>query len=483
MSASSLGSRAPSIEAQHPLGFPLALFPLPPSFESSFSAYSLSLSPTRSYSPLPIFPFAAPASPPPSLSSPHSPRSPLPSSPSPSPTLTFIPGSTTFSTSPSSASSPSSPSAPPPTRRRRRTLTSSERIAQRKAKHQRLDASRRAREAAVLDRLHRLSTQRVKGMGGGGGARGSGGGGGGGEEVEGEAVKRVDKVTELERAAERLEQLLREVEVRRVGEEAKDRQIRSLLAVLQEMRAATSLDAHSHSTATALLEAVDPAPSSPFIAECPLDSPTSSTFSSPFPSPPPSPSASDADASTELSLEVAPSPATLPLASLSRSELLYLAQLDRSLCLSVVVRSPIALMLISILHFTVLDTNHHHDATTGFSLSDLQHKAVIASSKRPSVPVAPLTKKVSVRGGCVQVRYATQSMATKRAVHELMTGVRTSVQVQWRMWLGDGGLYDVQVLLWQSGEPWMEGPGRCKHPHRYLIASGTYDSAFRVDDS
>ena len=88
------------------------------------------------------------------------------------------------------------------------------------------------------------------------------------------------------------------------------------------------------------------------------------------------------------------------------------------------------------------------------------------------------------------MRYTTQSMATKRAVHELMAGERGRVEVQWRMWLGDGGLYDVTVMLWLAGEPWVEdrdcmmGPSRAggKHKHRYLIASGQYDTAFRIDD-
>ena len=356
-----------------------------------------------------------------------------------------------------------------PLRSRRNARSAEQRAQQRKLAHKRMDASRRQRETTAVLQLHQLSdmadqderdaddgrmqtaaTAREK------------------EERAAEEEKEAaddsrraerkaeaelkrDKVSVLERAVVRMQRLHDGWRRLRRDNAQQAEIIARLRAAMMEMQESVSL-----STVTAASSLLPASPSSPASASSLLDSPSSASSSPVEP-----------------------------------SQLQSLMQAYQSHTLLAVVRSPLAMCIIALSSLSPVDCNLHHTVSSGWPPSLILHKRLfgskwIAGSSAPSLSesdiscLCPLTHRM--RGGTVQ--HALQYDRTKAEGRALLQGAAKKVETLWRVYLSDGGLYEVSYTIWLGG---ME---RCRDAEtgvdvmrpQYVVAACSFEDAVRVAD-
>ena len=145
---------------------------------------------------------------------------------------------------------------------------------------------------------------------------------------------------------------------------------------------------------------------------------------------------------------------TAPLSPLTSS---LLCHLDGSASLHAMrrVRSPLCLLLFSIPDGRLLDVNSALLDNSGWTRDDLVNTVVASDPQQPppldGSRLCPLTLKIerTESGEEAGRRQAAQQYpSTKTAMHELWAGQQRKVEVAWRIFKADGGLYETRQSVW-----------------------------------
>ena len=313
------------------------------------------------------------------------------------------------------------------------------RALRRRLKHQKLDVQRRQRESAAVNALQQLTQQRLSNPQhvedeekcGTAAVMASAGGGVG------------SKVSVLEAAVERLQQLQRLFHTACETNEVKDREIARLQQRLQHLQPAE----RGAEEETAL------------VSRCACYRPTSAASGAIS-------ATVDCDAASTFS---------------------FMSRLDASAALRVYIRPLVSQLLVSVPEYRVVDVNAQHETGSGWRSSAILNTLIAwsHSTQLDRSDVCPLLKKVERdHSGALRCSKVRQYPSSSLQFRQLLRGDRDRADFPWRIYRPDGRLYEAPSTMCMAGrERRNADDGSIAVTSQFILVTSNWDDAIMVDDA